>query len=121
MITGIVIGEEYYQYARITQGSTRISVEPDPVRLNDPYNTNLTPSGNFTSPSIAVRCRSLTPSSKALLGFLGGPSSVKPTRRFYIHTNQMLGGDSYWVNVYNYFVVIGAAHNSYYSYNVIDA
>jgi hypothetical protein len=126
MITGVMMGDEYYQYARISSGSNEVSIQPFPKRLNVP-SVSLTPSGTFISPSLAVRCRSLTASSKILLGLLSygtaltaGQFIPKPLR-FSVYTNNMLSGDGFWSNVYNYFIVAGALHNSFYSYNVVDA
>jgi hypothetical protein len=104
----------YHPYIRVTVGSTQISVPPG-LTLNT--------AKQLRSPSLLVSCQSLTPSSNVLLAYISG--AVPPTNNLaqsVIIRRPKLTTDIYFFNaqLISYFAIIGATHDSYYSYNVVN-
>jgi hypothetical protein len=104
----------YHPYIRVTVGSTQISAPPG-LTLNT--------AKHLRSPSLLVSCPSLTPSSNVLLAYISG--AVPPTNNLaqsVIIRRPKITTDIYFFNaqLMSYFAIIGATHDSYYSYNVVN-
>jgi hypothetical protein len=114
MISGFANQLSYHPYVRVTVGSTQVSAPPG---------TTLETTAPLRSPSLLVSCQSLTPSSNVLLAYISG--AVPPTTNLgqsVIIRRPKFTTDVYFFNaqLMSYFAIIGATHDSYYSYNVVN-